>query len=55
MPLHVSSTMSSSSGDQNCIIQPLVSLHPVGGLTLLHTSVQNQTAYVVTNDIVVSS
>jgi len=27
MPLHVSSTMCSSSGGQNCIIQPLVSLH----------------------------
>ena len=30
MPLHVSSTMCSSSGDQNCIIQHLVSLHSVG-------------------------
>ena len=27
MPLHVSSTTCSSSGGQNCIIQPLVSLH----------------------------
>ena len=27
MPLHVSSTMCPSSGGQNCIIQPLVSLH----------------------------
>ena len=27
MPLHVSSTMCSSSGGQNCIIQPLVSSH----------------------------
>jgi len=31
MPLHVSSTMCSSSGGQNCIIQPLVSSHSVGG------------------------
>ena len=31
MPLHVSSTMCSSSGGQNCIIQPLVSSHTVGG------------------------
>ena len=31
MPLHVSSTMCSSSGDQNCIIQHLVSSHSVGG------------------------
>jgi hypothetical protein len=27
MPLHVSSTMCSTSGGQNCIIQPLVSSH----------------------------
>ena len=27
MPLHVSGTMCSSSGRQNCIIQPLVSSH----------------------------
>jgi len=27
MPLHVSSNMCSSSGGQNCIIQPLVSSH----------------------------
>jgi len=27
LPLHVSSTMCSSSGGQNCIIQHLVSLH----------------------------
>ena len=31
MPLHVASTMCSSSGGQNCIIQPLVSSHTVGG------------------------
>ena len=31
MPLHVSSTMCSSSGGQNCIIQHLVSSHTVGG------------------------
>jgi len=31
MPLHVSSTMCSSSGGQNCIIQHLVSSHFVGG------------------------
>ena len=31
MPLHVSSTMCLSSGGQNCIIQPLVSSHSVGG------------------------
>ena len=31
MPLHVSSTMCSSSGGQNCIIQHLVSSHSVGG------------------------
>ena len=31
MPLHVSRTMSSSSGGQNCIIQPLVLSHSVGG------------------------
>ena len=31
MPLHVSSTMYSSSGGQNCIIQHLVSSHSVGG------------------------
>jgi len=31
MHLHVSSTMCSSSGDQNCIIQHLVSSHSVGG------------------------
>ena len=30
MPLHVSSTMCSSSGGQNCIIQHLVSSHTVG-------------------------
>jgi len=31
MPLHVSSTMCSSSGGQNCIIQHLVLSHSVGG------------------------
>ena len=31
MPLHVSSTMYSSSGGQNCIIQHLVSSHSVDG------------------------
>jgi len=31
MPVHVSNTMCSSSGGQNCIIQHLVSLHSVGG------------------------
>ena len=31
MSLHVSSTMCSSSGGQNCIIQHLVSSHTVGG------------------------
>jgi hypothetical protein len=31
MPLHVSSTVCSSSGGQNCIIQHLVSSHSVGG------------------------
>jgi len=31
MPLHVSSTMCSPSGGQNCIIQHLVSSHSVGG------------------------
>ena len=31
MPLHVSNTMCSSSGGQNCIIQHLVSTHTVGG------------------------
>jgi len=31
MPLHVSSTICSSSGGQNCIIQHLVSSHSVGG------------------------
>jgi len=31
MPLHVSNTMCSSSGGQNCIIQHLVSSHSVGG------------------------
>jgi len=31
MPLHVSSTMCSSSGGQNFIIQHLVSSHSVGG------------------------
>jgi hypothetical protein len=31
MPLHVSSTMCSSSGGQDCIIQHLVSSHSVGG------------------------
>jgi hypothetical protein len=31
MPLHVSGTMYSSSGGQNCIIQHLVSLHSIGG------------------------
>ena len=31
MPIHVSSTMCSSSGGQNCIIQHLVSSHSVGG------------------------
>ena len=31
IPLHVSSTVCSSSGVQNCIIQPLVSSHSVGG------------------------
>ena len=31
MPLHVSSTMCSSPGGQNCIIQHLVSSHTVGG------------------------
>ena len=31
MPLHVSGTMSSSSGSQNFIIQHLVSSHSVGG------------------------
>ena len=30
-PLHVSSTMCSPSGGQNCIIQHLVSSHSVGG------------------------
>jgi len=31
MPLHVSNTMCSSSGGQNCVIQHLVSSHSVGG------------------------
>jgi len=31
MPLHVSSTMCSSSGGQNCVIQHLVSSRFVGG------------------------
>jgi len=31
MPLHVSSTMCSSSGGQNCIIQHLVSSNSLGG------------------------
>jgi len=31
MPLHVSSSMCSSSGGQNCIIQHLVSSHSAGG------------------------
>jgi len=31
MPVHVSSTMCSSSGGKNCIIQHLVSSHSVGG------------------------
>ena len=31
MPLHVSSTMCSSSGGQNCILQRLVSSRSVGG------------------------
>jgi len=31
MPLHVSSTMHSSSGGQNCITRHLVSSHSVGG------------------------
>ena len=31
MPVHVSSTMCSSSGGQNCIIQHLVSSTPVRG------------------------
>jgi len=35
MPLHVSSTIYSSTGDQNFIIQPLVSSHYVGGRPLL--------------------
>jgi len=30
MPLHISSTMCSSPGGQNCIIQHLVSSHSVG-------------------------
>ena len=30
MPLHVSSTMCSSSGGRNCTIQPLVSSHTAG-------------------------
>jgi len=31
MPLHVSTTMCSSSGGQNCIIQHLVIITPVDG------------------------
>ena len=31
MPVHVSSTMCSSSGGQNCVIQHLASSHSVGG------------------------
>jgi len=31
MPVHVSSTMCSSSGGKNCIIQHLVFVTPVGG------------------------
>ena len=31
MALHVSSTMCSASGGQNCIVQHLVSSHSVGG------------------------
>jgi len=31
MPVHVSSTMCSSTGGQNCIIQHLVSSHSVDG------------------------
>jgi hypothetical protein len=37
MPLHVSSTMCSSSGRQNCIIQSLVSSHSVGASSWLIT------------------
>jgi len=35
MPLHVSSTMCSSSGGQKSIIQHLVSSHSVGGRPML--------------------
>jgi len=38
MPLHVSSTMCSSSGGHNCIIQHLVSSHSVGGRPLQMSS-----------------
>jgi len=39
MPLHVSSTMCSSLGGQNCIIQHLVSSHSVGGRPVYRSSV----------------
>jgi len=39
MPLHVSSTMCSSSGGQNFIIQPLVSSHSVGGRPVHRTAI----------------
>ena len=38
MPLHVSSTMCSSSGGQNCTIQSLVSSHSVGGRPVHRTA-----------------
>jgi len=52
MPVHVSSTVCSSSGGQNCTIQHLVSSHSVGG-RLVHSPLStcfagfNKTADVV--------
>ena len=45
MPVHISSTMYSSSGGQNFIIQPLVSSHSVGGRPVLSQPVHGTATY----------
>jgi len=51
MPLQVSSTMCSSSGGQNCIIQHLVTSHSVGGRPV-HTGAQDGHLEILCNKLV---
>jgi len=53
MPLHVSSTMCSSTGGQNCIIQHLVSSQPVGGRSVHRTATYKSSKHVAYNELII--